>query len=65
MDDKTHLDPLVKWSGGKKDELKYMQKIEYIPSHGCTTINLHDRYYCIRNNFLEAIWPITARGKSQ
>ena len=47
------------------DELKYLQKIEYIPSHCCTTVNLHDRYYCIRNNMLESIWPIDGRGKSQ
>lgn len=30
MSDKTHLDPLVKWSGGKKDELKYI--LDYIPT---------------------------------
>jgi len=47
------------------NELKYLQKIEYIPSHCCTTVNLHDRYYCIRNNMLESIWPIDGRGKSQ
>jgi len=49
----------------EKDELKYMQKVEFIPSHCCTTVNLHDRYYCVRNDLLEAIWPITGRGKSQ
>jgi D-serine deaminase-like pyridoxal phosphate-dependent protein len=47
------------------DELKYLQKIEFIPSHGCTTVNLHDQFYCVRNNILEAIWPITARGRSR
>jgi len=49
----------------EKDELKYLQKIEYIPSHSCSTVNLHDEYYCVRNNILEAIWPISARGKSK
>lgn len=48
----------------EKDELKYLQKVEYIPSHGCTTVNLHDQFYCVRNGILEAVWPITARGKS-
>ena len=48
-----------------KDELKFKQKIEYIPSHCCTTVNLHDQYYCIRRGILEAIWPITGRGKSK
>jgi 3-hydroxy-D-aspartate aldolase len=47
------------------DELEYLQKVEYIPSHGCTTVNLHDRFYCIRNDMLEAVWPIAGRGKSR
>jgi D-serine deaminase-like pyridoxal phosphate-dependent protein len=42
---------------------KVGQKIELIPSHGCTTINLHDRYYACRGDRLEAVWPIAARGK--
>jgi D-serine deaminase-like pyridoxal phosphate-dependent protein len=37
-------------------------KIELIPSHGCTTINLHDHYYALRQGTVEAIWPIGARG---
>lgn len=49
----------------ERDELRYLQKIEYIPGHCCTTVNLHDRYYCMRNGVLEAIWPIASRGKSQ
>jgi D-serine deaminase-like pyridoxal phosphate-dependent protein len=48
-----------------KDDLKYLQKIEYIPSHCCTTVNLHDQYYCVRNGLLEAIWPIAGRGRSK
>ena len=43
-------------------KLKVGDKIELIPSHGCTTINLHDFYYATRNSVLEAIWPITGRG---
>ncbi|MHB9033388.1 MAG: DSD1 family PLP-dependent enzyme [Anaerolineae bacterium] len=42
--------------------LKVGDLIELIPSHGCTTINLHDQYYVTRQGRLEAIWPITARG---
>lgn len=30
MNDTIHLEPLVKWSGGKKDELKYI--LEHIPT---------------------------------
>jgi len=38
-------------------------KVQFIPSHCCTTINLHDEYFCVRNGKLEAVWPIDARGK--
>jgi 3-hydroxy-D-aspartate aldolase len=40
------------------------QKIELIPSHGCTTINLHDLYYGIRSGVVECVLPIEGRGKS-
>jgi len=46
-----------------RDELKYLQKIEYIPSHCCTTVNLYDYYHCFRGNVLEAVWPIEGRGR--
>ena len=39
------------------------QKIELLPSHGCTTINLHDVYYGIRSGIVECVLPIEARGK--
>lgn len=43
--------------------LKPGDKIELIPNHCCTTINLHDHFYGIRNGYLEAIWDIAGRGK--
>jgi len=46
-------------------QLQVGERVELIPSHICTTVNLHDRYYALRNGMLEAIWPITGRGKSQ
>jgi D-serine deaminase-like pyridoxal phosphate-dependent protein len=39
--------------------------VEIIPSHACTTVNLHDRYYVIQDDQLVDIWEITGRGKSQ
>jgi D-serine deaminase-like pyridoxal phosphate-dependent protein len=39
-------------------------KLEILPSHGCTTVNLHDDYYCVRNGILETVWPIAGRGKT-
>ncbi len=40
-------------------------KLEILPSHCCTTVNLHDRYYGIRNGIVESVWEIAARGKAQ
>jgi D-serine deaminase-like pyridoxal phosphate-dependent protein len=37
--------------------------LEFIPGHGCTTVNLHDTLYAVRHGHLEEIWPIAARGK--
>jgi D-serine deaminase-like pyridoxal phosphate-dependent protein len=38
-------------------------KIQLLPSHCCTTVNLHEFYHCVRNGRVEAIWDIHARGK--
>ena len=40
-------------------------KLEILPSHCCTTVNLHDRYYGIRDGIVESVWEIAARGRSQ
>jgi D-serine deaminase-like pyridoxal phosphate-dependent protein len=40
-------------------------KIEIIPSHGCTTIPLYDRYVVVRNDCIESVMEIHARGASQ
>jgi len=45
--------------------LRLGQKIEYLPGHCCSTVNLNDEYYCVRGGYLEAIWPIPGRGKSR
>jgi len=37
-------------------------KIEIIPSHGCTTFNLYDQLYGMRDDHLEVILEIAARG---
>ncbi|MGE3268095.1 MAG: DSD1 family PLP-dependent enzyme [Chloroflexota bacterium] len=38
-------------------------KVELIPSHCDTTINLHDVYYVTRGGIVVAVWPIAARGR--
>lgn len=50
---------------GEAKNLKIGDKVELIPSHCCTTVNLHDRYYGVRDGILEVIWDILARGKSR
>ncbi|MCC7263568.1 MAG: DSD1 family PLP-dependent enzyme [Candidatus Latescibacteria bacterium] len=44
-------------------ELQVGELLEFIPGHGCTTINLHDQLYAMRAGKLEAIWPVAGRGK--
>lgn len=37
--------------------------LRVIPNHVCTAVNLHDIAYGVRNNVVEVIWDIQARGK--
>jgi 3-hydroxy-D-aspartate aldolase len=43
--------------------LRLADKLMLIPGHCDPTCNLHDWYVCIRNGHVEALWPVTARGK--
>ncbi len=45
--------------------LEVGDRLEFVPSHIDTTVNLHDTYYAYRDGKLEAIWPVAARGKVQ
>jgi len=49
---------------GEGAKLSPGDKIELTPTHGCTTMNLHDRVYAIRDGRVESVWEIAARGKS-
>ena len=40
-------------------------RLELVPSHCDTTVNLYDEYVCVRNGAVEAVWPITGRGRIQ
>lgn len=48
-----------------RTDLRVGDKIELLPSHCCTTINLHDVFYCHRQGRVEAVWSIAGRGKLQ
>ena len=41
------------------------EKFAMIPGHCDPTINLHDHYICVRQDVVEAIWTIGARGMSR
>ena len=47
------------------EELRVGDKLELLPSHCDTTVNLYDYFHVIRDDRLEAIWPIAARGATQ
>ncbi len=49
--------------GGPCTDLSAGDLLEFIPGHGCTTVNLHDHLYAMRAEKLEAVWPVAARGK--
>ncbi len=43
--------------------LKVGDPVLLVPGHCCTTANLHDYYFCVRNGVVEDVWPIEARGR--
>jgi D-serine deaminase-like pyridoxal phosphate-dependent protein len=40
-------------------------RLELIPPHCDPVVNLYDRIHGIRNDRVEVVWPVTARGRSQ
>ncbi len=57
---------ILEWAEDNAEvKLEVGDRVEFIPSHIDTTINLHDYYYAHRAGVIEAIWPISARGKVQ
>ena len=44
-------------------EVKVGQRIALLPSHCCTTINLHDEYIVVERAKEKERWPIEGRGK--
>lgn len=43
--------------------LKVGERIALLPSHCCTTINLHDEYVVVERAREKEVWPIEGRGK--
>jgi D-serine deaminase-like pyridoxal phosphate-dependent protein len=40
-------------------------RVRFLPSHCCTTVNLYDSLHVIQDGRLVEVWPIAARGRSQ
>ncbi len=43
--------------------LKIGDTVEFVTPHCDPTINLYDRYHCVRGDTLVEIWPVDARGR--
>jgi D-serine deaminase-like pyridoxal phosphate-dependent protein len=56
---------VLEWDAGCDVRLEIGDRVELLPSHIDTTINLHDSYYLHRNGALSAVWPVAARGRVQ
>ncbi|MFX1391176.1 MAG: alanine racemase [Promethearchaeota archaeon] len=52
------------FKSGPQDNFEIGQKIEIIPTHICTTVNLYDFFTVIKDNKIFAKWEILARGKN-
>ena len=56
---KLELAELASFDGRPGDRIRFM------PSHCCTTVNLHEVFHVIQDGKLVDIWPIAARGCAQ
>jgi D-threonine aldolase len=56
---------IIRRRDGQSLTIALSEKIELIPSHCDTTVNLFSDYMVIRDGRIEAIWPISARGCSR
>ena len=50
-------------TAGPESELAVGDRVELIPNHVCTCVNLHDVLYAARGGEVEAEFAVAARGK--
>jgi D-serine deaminase-like pyridoxal phosphate-dependent protein len=50
---------------GSKHRWKLGDRVRLVPPHCDPTVNLYDSYHVLRDDTLEAIWPVSARGRSR
>lgn len=51
---------LIRTPGGT--ELKAGDRVQVVPNHACVVVNLHDRLIAVRDDRVEAVWRVAARG---
>jgi len=67
--------PEARWLGGGDEHLRLEvpgrpfphalgAKVKLVPGHCDPTVNLYDCYLAVRDDRIEAIWPVAARGAS-
>jgi D-serine deaminase-like pyridoxal phosphate-dependent protein len=44
-------------------DVRLGQRIAFTPTHVCTTVNLSDELFGVRDGIVEEVWPVRARGK--
>jgi len=44
--------------------LRVGEKLKLVPGHCDPTANVHDWYVGVRGGKVEALWPVSARGKA-
>jgi len=45
------------------ESIRVGDRFDFIPAYGDTTVFLHDNMYALRDDVVEAVWPIAARGR--
>jgi D-serine deaminase-like pyridoxal phosphate-dependent protein len=44
-------------------DVRLGQRLAFTPTHVCTTVNLSDELFGVRDGIVEEVWPVRARGK--
>jgi D-serine deaminase-like pyridoxal phosphate-dependent protein len=47
------------------NDLKVGDQVEFIVGYSDTTVHLHEEMYAIHDGRVEAVWPVSARGRSR
>ncbi len=50
---------------GSSHAYKVGERLRILPNHVCTTVNMHDKLYGVRQSYVEKVWDVAGRGKVQ